>query len=187
MKLHGDDLESGSHLIVALTLLLIQGCLGAFDTLWYHEFKLQLFRNSSARNELVLHAVRDFIYALIFGSLAWVTWNGYLVWILAILLILEIVITLRDFIEEDRTRKVPAGERVMHAIMGLIYGAFIAYLVPEITAWSRIPTGFAQQNYGLVSWILTVMAVGVAISGIRDLTAASLRCGPDRLKVPVSV
>lgn len=46
----------------ALTLFFIQGCLGAFDTLWYHEFKLRLPHAPKARRELSLHAFRDFIY-----------------------------------------------------------------------------------------------------------------------------
>jgi uncharacterized protein len=171
----------------ALVLLLIQGCLGAFDTLWYHEFKLRLSRDHFARFELTLHAGRDFIYAVIFGSLAWVAWNGFWVWILFGLLISEVIITLWDFIEEDRARKVPAGERVMHAIMGLTYGAFLACFVPEIIIWLRMPTGFSHQSYGLLSLLLTAMAIGVTISGLRDLAAASIRHRTDRLKVPVSV
>jgi hypothetical protein len=166
---------------------LIQGCLGGLDTLWYHEFKLQLFRNPSARIELALHAVRDFIYAVIFGSLAWVSWSGYLVWIFSTLLMLEIVITLRDFIEEDRTRKVPPGERIMHAVMGLTYGAFLAYLVPEMIVWSQMPTGFAHESHGWLSWFLTAMAVAVTISGLRDLTASLIQDRPDHVKVQLSV
>jgi hypothetical protein len=155
----------------ALTLLLLQGCLGAFDTLWYHEFKLRLARDASARNELILHSARDFIYAVIFGSLAWTAWHGLWAWILLALLIFEIVITLLDFIEEDRSRKVPPGERVMHALMGIMYGAFLACLLPELMIWLQRPSGFTRHDYGWLSWILTTMAVGVTISGARDLVA----------------
>jgi hypothetical protein len=49
------------------------------------------------------------------------------------------VITLWDFIEEDRVRRLPAGERAMHAVMGIVYGAFLANLVPEIVRWSAGP------------------------------------------------
>jgi hypothetical protein len=154
----------------ALMILFVQGCLGAFDTLWYHEFKLRLRHRSSARKELVLHASRDFVYAVIFGSLAWISWNGMWTWVLGILLILEIIITLLDFIEEDRSRKVPPGERVMHALMGITYGALLAYLLPELVGWSEKSTGFTRQEYGWLSYTLTAMAVGVAVSGGRDLT-----------------
>jgi hypothetical protein len=155
----------------ALTLLFVQGCLGAFDTLWYHEFTLRLAYDSAARKELILHSSRDFIYAVIFSSLAWITLDGFWAWILAALLILEIIITLQDFIEEDRWRKVPSGERVMHALMGITYGAFLAYLLPELAIWLQGPSGFTHHDYGWLSWTLTAMALGVMFSGARDLTA----------------
>jgi hypothetical protein len=158
-------------MIAAVAILLVQSCLGAFDTLWYHEYRLRLRYQSSARYELALHASRDFIYAVIFVSLAWISWNGTWTWFLAVLLIVEIVITLQDFVEEDRSRKVPAGERVMHALMGITYGAFLAYLLPELVSWAGKPTGFAWQEYGWLSYALTVMAVGVLISGGKDISA----------------
>jgi hypothetical protein len=155
----------------ALTLLLVQGCLGAFDTLWYHELRLRLTHNPSARKELMLHSTRDFIYSVLFGSLAWLTWDGFWAVILAGLLIFEIIITFQDFLEEDRSRKVPAGERVMHALMGIMYGAFLAYLLPELIIWTQNPAGFTPKSYGLLSWLLTAMAAGVLFSGFRDLMA----------------
>jgi uncharacterized protein len=157
----------------ALILLLVQGCLGAFDTIWYHEFKLRLPQSPAAQKELRLHAYRDFIYAAVFGSLAWITYDGLCIWILGGLLLVEIAITLKDFIEEDRTRKVPAGERAMHAMMGIVYGAILMRLLPQMALWSERPTGFAPSNYGMISWILTAFAISVLISGLRDLFAST--------------
>jgi hypothetical protein len=35
-----------------------------------------------------------------------------------------------------------AGERITHAVMGILYGrAALAHLVPEIARWSQGPTG----------------------------------------------
>jgi len=110
----------------ALVLLILQGFLGASDTLYYHEFRLRLPSTLSAAKELKLHAARDFLYAAIFGSLAWTSWNGWLSWGLMAILMAEVVITVWDFLEEDRSRKLPLGERSMHAIMGIVYGAFVA-------------------------------------------------------------
>ncbi|MFO0826014.1 MAG: hypothetical protein U0792_23325 [Gemmataceae bacterium] len=157
---------------IALTLLLIQGALGAFDTLWYHEWRQRLPSRPTAKRELQLHASRDFAYAVVFGSLAWVEWHGSLAWAFAAVLVFEIIITLWDFIEEDISRPLPAGERVMHTIMAIIYGAFLAYLVPVLVTWSASPTEFAPANHGVVSWLMSFMAVGVFSSGIRDLVAA---------------
>jgi hypothetical protein len=158
--------------IHALQVLLVLGMLGAADTFYYHEWKLHLPENPAARRELRLHASRDFAYAIVFGSLAWTTWNGLLVWPLALILAFEIVVTLTDFIEEDRTRKLPAGERVMHAVMGIAYGVFLALLYPHASEWVRLASGFGAADYGAVSWVLTLFAVGVLASGIRDWRSA---------------
>jgi hypothetical protein len=145
--------------------------LGALDTLRYHEWQQRLATRATARRELLLHASRDFAYELLFGSLAWTTWNGWWSLVLAALLLCEIVITLLDFVEEDLRRPLPPGERVMHTILAIVYGAFLANLLPQMAGWAQYPSGFAAANYGLLSWLLTAMAVGVAVSGIRDLLA----------------
>jgi uncharacterized protein len=159
-------------MLTALWLLAAQGALGAFDTLYYHEYRLRLPAQPHARQELRLHAFRDFAYALLFGTVGWLTWNGLLAYLFLLLLLVEIVLTLSDFLEEDRIRKLPPGERVMHAIMGIVYGLFLAYLLPDVFRWRLEATGFGRTDYGLLSWLLTVMAVGVFLSGVRDLMSA---------------
>lgn len=160
---------------VALWLLLAQGVLGACDTLYYHEYKLRLPAQLHAQKELYLHAFRDFVYALLFGTIGWITWNGLFAGIFLLLLLTEILITLADFLEEDRTRKLPPGERVMHAVMGILYGLFLAYLLPNVFQWLHLPTGFRRANYGTLSWVLTLMAGGVLLSGMRDFISARQR------------
>lgn len=157
-----------------LQVLLLLGVLGAFDTLYYHEWKLRLPTTPGAAPELRLHAVRDFAYTILFGSLAWTTWNGFWVWLLAAILLFEIIITLSDFLEEDRTRRLPGGERVMHAVMGITYGFFLALLYPHAAHWATLSAGFSSANYGVLSWALTAFALGVLASGLRDLAAS---CG----------
>jgi hypothetical protein len=158
---------------IAIWLLLVQACLGAFDTLYYHEYKLKLPHGDHTGIELRLHAVRDFAYAIIIGTLGWTTWEGALAWVLATLLLAEIVITLWDFIEEDKIRRLPPGERAMHAVMGIVYGAFLAYLVPDLLQWSRQPTGWGAAYHGIPAWILSLIAAGVFVSGVRDLAAST--------------
>jgi phosphatidylglycerophosphate synthase len=157
---------------IAIWILLIQAILGATDTLYYHEYKLQLAHGDHTQTELKLHAVRDFCYAIIIGSLGFATWNGVLAWILFAILLAEIVITLWDFVEEDKVRKLPAGERCMHAVMGIVYGAFLAYLLPEMLKWKNLPTGWGPSYHGFPAWILLLLATGVFVSGIRDLIAS---------------
>ena len=112
----------------ALVLLSIQGVIGAFDTLYYHEWRARLpAQGRQSASELKLHAGRDFLYAVLFGTLPWLAWQG--LWVIALVAVLvgEIVLTLWDFVAEIAARKtmgdVYAGERVTHAVMGILYGA----------------------------------------------------------------
>jgi hypothetical protein len=165
----------------ALRLFVALAFLGAFDTLYYHEWRAKLpAMGPRVRSELQLHALRDFVYAIIFATLPWMAWQGRYVIPLVALLVIEIVLTLWDFVVEDWVRKplggVYPGERVMHGIMGIVYGAAIAYLVPVLRVWWSKPTKLAvvsPANSMALRWILAVMAVGVALSGVRDLCAAA--------------
>ena len=159
-------------MLTALLLLLAQGVLGTWDTLYYHEYKLRLPAQAHARNELRIHALRDFVYAILFGAIGWVTWNGLFAGVFLLLLLIEVILTLTDFLEEDRTRKLPPGERVMHAIMGIVYGLFLAYLLPNVWTWLKLPTGFGHVYFGPLSWLLSAMAGGVFLSGVRDMVSA---------------
>jgi hypothetical protein len=161
----------------AIWLLLTQASLGAFDTLYYHEYKLRLPHGDHTGLELRLHATRDFMYTVIIGSLGFLTWNGAFTWILVALLGTEICITLWDFIEEDKIRRLPAGERAMHAIMGIVYGAFLAELAPHLLQWARLDTGFGASYHGFPAWILSTIGAGVFVSGVRDVVAAIGRPG----------
>ena len=163
-----------------LSLLLIQGLFGAFDTLYYHEWRARLpGLGAQAAPELKLHALRDFIYAIIFATLPWIAWQGYWTGVLVAFLVAEIAITLTDFVIEDQVRKplggVFPGERITHAFMGIIYGAMLAYLIPVIIQWWQQETALAPTPYPIpleLRWLLTVLSVGLVLSGVRDLCAA---------------
>ncbi len=60
----------------------------------------------------------------------------------------------------------------MHAVMGIVYGAFLVLLYPNAAAWWNAESGFQSVSYGLLSWILTLFAVGVFSSGLRDIAAS---------------
>lgn len=165
---------------VALWLLALQGVLGAADTAYYHEWRARLpARPETTAPELKLHAVRDFLYAALFLTLPWRAWQGWFLVALAAIIAAEIVLTLTDFVVEIQVRKslgdVYAGERVMHAVMGILYGAMAAYLLPAAAAWRSQPTALAAYDSGvpeLLKWAITAMGLGVLLSGLRDLYAA---------------
>src|SRR5437879_3649367 len=164
----------------ALWLLAVQGLLGAFDTLYYHAWRAKLpTMVPLAGIELRLHALRDFIYAVLFVTLPLVTWQGAWAAVLLALLIAEVVVTLADFAVEDRVR-VPlgglySGERSTHAAMGIVYGAFLAHLIPVVLGWLSFPTRVYLAPVPVLMALsggLLVAGVGVFLSGIRDLAAA---------------
>jgi hypothetical protein len=165
---------------VALWLLAIQGVIGAFDTIYYHEWRARLpARGWQVASELKLHAARDFFYGVLFATLPWVAWQGRWVLLLVAVIVAEIALTLSDFVVESVVRKpigdVYAGERVTHAIMGILYGAMVAHLIPVLAGWWREPTAFVVTPPVIpesLRWALSAMAAGVCASGLRDLYAA---------------
>ena len=170
----------------ALSLLAILALLGAFDTLYYHEWRARLPSMAVASRELILHAARDFIYAVLFSTLVLVRFEGYWVVFVLTLLFAEIVITFSDFVVEIRVRKalggVYPGERITHALMGIVYGAMLSNLVPLLLVAARQSSSLAWKETSDVpapiSWTLLIMSLGVFVSGLRDLYAAvGLRYG----------
>lgn len=166
----------------ALWLLGLLGLVGAFDTVWFHEWRGQLVARPAMRPELKLHVARDAIYVVIFGSLPLVAWRGWWAAVLTLLLVAEIVITLADFVTEDKVRAgiggVFPGERITHAIMGIIYGAMLGYLTPTLWRWTQEPTSLVSASHPVpvaLTWALVAMAAGILLHGLRDLYALSGR------------
>jgi len=132
-----------------------------------------------ASPELVLHAARDFFYGVLFCTLPWIAWKGSWTIVLLGVITAEIALTLWDFVVEIAVRKdlgdVYAGERVTHAIMGIVYGAMIASLVPALHLWWKNPTNLLFEPVAISQWIRILVGatgVGVVASGLRDLYAA---------------
>jgi uncharacterized protein len=119
-----------------LAMLTIQCVLGAFDNLWHHEITEKLPQRPSARGELALHAIREFLYAVIFIGIAWWRWTGVWSLVLAAILAVEICVTLSDFVIEDRTRRLPWFERVLHTVLAINFGAILAVWAPEMRRWA---------------------------------------------------
>lgn len=162
-----------------LALLTALGCLGAFDSLYFHEWRARLpARGGAINTELKLHVARDSIYFVIFGTLPWLAWQGVWAVVLAVMIFTEILVTLTDFVVEDRVRiplgGVFPGERVTHALMAIVYGALIAELLPVLRKWWNSPSHLRVSHPAVPlaeRAVLIAMAVGIAVSGCRDLYA----------------
>lgn len=154
-------------LVVGLQLIM-----GASDTILHHEFTERLAWQPSARRELQLHAARNLIYALLFAGFAFGEPFGICASIAMAFILVEVLITLWDFVEEDLSRKLPATERVLHTLLALNYGAILALLMPVLYNNSLQPTAYAPVNYGLGSIALMGASIGVLFFGVRDYLAA---------------
>jgi len=151
-----------------LILFTILGLMGAFDTLYHHEFIERLPWRPEVKDELKIHALRNVFYFTIFFSLAWVQWEGFFAWLFLAILLAEVFVTFTDFALESKVRVVPAPEIIVHTALGIVYGAVLAYLIPEVLAWSQLSTGFTFVNHGFLSWVMTVYALAVLVFSFRD-------------------
>lgn len=159
------------------TLLSVQAVMGAFDNLWHHELQAKLPQRPSARRELALHTAREAIYGVVFIGLAWWQWQGLFAALLAALLGVEVVITLADFLEEDRSRSLPPFERVLHTLLTISYGLFLAVLAPVLWRWGQEPTRLLTVDNGWWAPLLTVYGLGVLAWSVRNLIAVRRLAG----------
>lgn len=163
----------------ALIIMICQGILGAADTLYYHEFRYRLpVHGPKVAAELRLHAFRDFVYALLFLTLPFVRWQGFFACPLALLMLLEICITIWDFNIEVIVRADIGGvaneERGLHLIMAVVYGFFLAHFIPHLITWFAEPTAISEES-AMPLWIQVICVFfgsGVLLSGVRDLLAS---------------
>jgi hypothetical protein len=153
-------------------LIGIQIAMGAFDTFYHHEMTERLAWRPSQRHELKLHGVRNILYALLFLTLGWLEVHGLLAIIVIAVLVVEVVITLMDFVEEDLSRKLPASERINHTLLALNYGAILVLLMPVLIGWAGHATDVKLVSYGYWSILAAAAAIGVTLFGLRDLAAA---------------
>lgn len=156
-------------LAIALVLLMIQGAIGAFDVLYNHEWDARLASQRSAALELKIHSIRSVLYAVLFAGIAWFDWHGLYVVAFTLLIFVEIILTLWDFVVEDQTRRLTALERTVHTILAMNGGAYVVLLTYVMYAeWFSFPSNLLFVDRGLISWVLSAYALGVFISGLRD-------------------
>jgi uncharacterized protein len=153
-------------------LIALQIVMGAFDTLYHHEMTERLAWRPSQRYELMLHGIRNLLYAALFATLGWFEVHGAWAVLVIAVLAAEVVITLMDFVEEDVSRKLPASERINHTLLALNYGAILALASPVLVVWSSLPSAVAPAFYGVGSVLAAFAAAIVTVFGIRDLLAS---------------
>lgn len=157
-------------------LLLVQGVLGGIDTIYHHELTVALPQRPGAKKELAIHSIRALLYGVVFAAIAHVEFHGVWIVSIAVLVLIEVGLTLWDFVVEDNSRKLPATERILHTILAINGGAVFGLYAWQLMQWSALPAALVSVDYGWCSDLLTLFAAGVAVSGVRDGLAA-LRLG----------
>ena len=153
-------------------LIVLQVAMGLFDIVYHHEMTERLAWRPSQHRELILHGMRNLIYAVLFVVLGLFEPRGTWAALIIALMGAEVLVTLVDFVEEDMSRKLPASERVTHTLLAINYGALLALLVPVLGVWMALPTSFVPVHYGVVSWLAPLASLGVILFGWRDVHAA---------------
>jgi hypothetical protein len=123
---------------VALYLLTLAGLVGSYDVLYYHIYKLRLYRQRDAVWENITHAIR----ALLFGCMMITVLNlectgGW--WLLyPVLLSCELTNTMTDTIFEPSSRRnmggLPPVEYSLHVFLSIVTGAALASIL-----WGTYP------------------------------------------------
>jgi uncharacterized protein (TIGR01777 family) len=168
------------------TLIVAQALLGAFDNFWHHEITERLPSKRSAARELALHAAREFLYAILFFAFAWYEWRGLWAALIGAVFVVEVVITLADFIVEDQTRRLPHLERILHTILAMNVGAVLIVLAPILGEWWSQPTAVQPVAHGAISWVFTVFSAGVLAWSVRNaLAVLHHRRPPEWLRNPL--
>lgn len=156
---------------IMLSLLTLQIVFGALDNILHHEITERLPSKPSARRELALHSAREAIYGCLFVTFAWTEPQGVFAAVVLLLLGAEIVITLADFLEEDRTRHLPPFERVLHTVLAIFYGGFLISVIPWLATATATASRVTLVDHGWLSWFFTISAVGVLAFSVRNFFA----------------
>ena len=152
-------------------LLTVQSLLGAFDNFWHHELEARLPQRKTARLELRLHAAREAIYGLLFASFAWLEWRGWWVLLPAGLMVAELFITVADFLEEDRSRKLPPLERALHTVLAVSYGLLLGLVGPVFWQAAQLPAGVVVQTHGGWTVMFSLASACVLAWSLRNAIA----------------
>lgn len=153
-------------------LLTAQILMGALDTVWHHELTEKLGARPTQKTELKWHAIRSALYGVLFVVFALLSLSGGWLLLPAGLFVIELVATLSDFVEEDRSRILPATERILHTILAINAGAMVVAFVDQHQAAWLLPNAIdvhAPDAFGLFLLATTVL---VGWSAWRDATAA---------------
>lgn len=153
-------------------ILIAQGVVGGWDTIYNHEWIERLPQRPSMRAEIGVHALRELNYACLFAALAWFQWHGAAAWIVIAMVVIEILVTCWDEIIENATRVLPANERILHVLLTLNLGVIALLVVTLAADWMSRPTTLAASGLAPTwRWLISALAIASLAWSVRDAFA----------------
>lgn len=152
--------------------LIVHGVIGFLDVVINHEWLSRLPKRPECVFEERLHSAREFLFAALFASLAWAEWHGAWVWWIVALFAGELLVSVRDVMEEGEVRALPASERVLHLFLFMNLGILYTLSGQALLGWHALPSGVVPVDHGWASSVLTAMALGALGWALRDGIAA---------------
>lgn len=152
-------------------LLVIHGVIGAVDTFVNHELIARLPHRIKARREIGIHAVREALYGMLFGAIAWFDWHGAWAVPVAVTLFASLLIDAIDEYVENHTRVLPQNERMLHFALIMNLGFITLVMLPILLDWHAQPARLVPADHGSLSWLLSACALGAGIWSLRDFFA----------------
>ncbi len=156
-------------------VLLLHGLLGFVDIVFNHGLLAKLPQRGDAVPEQALHAARETIFGGLFAALAWYAWHGAWVWVIAALLLVEVIVSARDVVVEGESRILPVFERVTHVLLLISLGVLITLVGYALVWWHAAPAALVRVDPGWASWVLTAMSALSLVWAMRDGVAAGRR------------
>jgi hypothetical protein len=148
--------------------LVLHGVLGGIDVILNHELLARLPQRADTGEEEALHSGREFVFTALFLGLAWFEWHGVYAWCIAVLLLAEVLISMRDVVVEGDIRILPVPERILHLFLFMNLGAVVVLLGLALRDWAGLPAGLTRVDHGWASWALTALAVPAVGWAVRD-------------------
>ena len=134
----------------AFYLLTIVGLIGSYDVLYWHWYRLRLFRLPAARWENLTHALRALLFATMMLVVLHVDARGWWWLLYPAVLGLEVTNTMSDVILEPKSRKgiggLPGAEYVIHIFLSILTGAALACVIWGTRGLLQEPTALGLRT-----------------------------------------
>jgi hypothetical protein len=148
--------------------LMLHGALGGIDVILNHELLAKLPKRADTGEEEALHSGREFVFTALFIALAWFEWHGVYAWCIAVLLLAEVLISMRDVVVEGDIRILPVPERILHLFLFMNLGVVLLLVGMALRHWAASPSGVVLVDHGWASWVLSALALPAVAWALRD-------------------